>query len=65
MEPDFSNLMLALAYLPKDLQTQVINEVKKEADMIIEKDPFLTSEKYIGLRNRVTKLFGEKFTLKL
>ena len=36
LEPDFSNLMLALAYLPKDLQTQVINEVKKEAPLFFD-----------------------------
>lgn len=54
---------LAIADLARHIK--VLNEVKKEADIIISEDPMLETEKYSGLRNRIIKLFGENFTLKL
>ena len=54
---------LAVADLAKHMK--ILYEVKKEADAIMEEDPYLESSRYEGLRNRVIKLFGEDFTLKL
>lgn len=54
---------LAIADLAKHIK--ILNEVKKETDMIMETDPMLTSEKYSGIRERVIKLFGDNFSLKL
>ena len=54
---------LSIADLAKHIK--ILNEVKKEADIIIREDPFLETEKYRGIRDRVIKLFGENFTLKL
>lgn len=54
---------LAIADLAKHIK--ILNDVKKEAEQIIEEDPFLESEKYTGLKKRVIKLFGADFSLKL
>ncbi len=54
---------LAIADLAKHIK--ILYEVKKEADIIMEVDPFMKSEKYKGLRERVIKLFGEDFSFKL
>lgn len=54
---------LNLADLVKHIK--VLNVVKNEASLIISEDPLLESEKYIGLKRRVFKLFGENFTLKI
>ena len=54
---------LAIADLAKHMK--ILYEVKKEADLIMDVDPFLESEKYKGLRERVIKLFGEDFSFKL
>lgn len=54
---------LAIADLAKHIK--ILNEVKKEADFIMETDPMLTSEKYRGIRKRVEKLFGNNFSFKL
>ncbi len=54
---------LSIADLAKHIK--ILNEVKKEADIIIEEDPKLESEKYQGLRSRVIKLFGEDFSFRL
>ena len=44
---------------------KILNDVKKEADKITQEDPFLASKKYAGLKNRIVKLFGDDFSLKL
>lgn len=54
---------LSIADLAKNLK--ILNEVKKEADIIMKEDPMLESEKYSGIRARVVKLFGENFSFKL
>lgn len=54
---------LAISDLAKHMK--ILYEVKKEADLIIKEDPFLSSEKYKGLRGRVIKLFGEDFSFRL
>lgn len=54
---------LSIADLAKHIR--ILNEVKREADIIISDDPMLETEKYKGIRSRVIKLFGENFTLKL
>lgn len=54
---------LSLADLAKHIN--ILNDVKKEADRIIQQDPLLESEAYAGLRKRVIKLFGTDFSLKL
>ena len=54
---------LSIADLAKHIK--ILNEVKREADIIISEDPVLETEKYRGIRDRVIKLFGENFTLKL
>ncbi|MCQ4637409.1 ATP-dependent DNA helicase RecG [Anaerovorax odorimutans] len=54
---------LSIADLAKHIK--ILNDVKKEADLIISEDPFLESEKYAGLKKRIAKLFGEDFSLKL
>lgn len=54
---------LSLADLAKHMK--ILYEVKREADIIMEEDPMLETEKYQGLRNRVKKLFGEDFSFKL
>ncbi|MCB6994469.1 ATP-dependent DNA helicase RecG [bacterium 210820-DFI.6.37] len=54
---------LAFADLAKHIK--ILNDVKKEADRIIEQDPLLESEAYAGLKKRIIKLFGPDFSLKL
>lgn len=54
---------LVIADLAK--HTKILKDVKKEADAIMEKDPQLSSAEFGGLRQRITKLFGEEFSLKL
>ena len=54
---------LTIADLAKHMK--ILSEVKKEADIIMEEDPMLESEKYSGIRARVIKLFGENFSFKL
>jgi len=54
---------LAIADLAKHMK--ILYEVKKEADIIMDADPLLESEKYKGLRDRVIRLFGEDFSFRL
>lgn len=54
---------LLIADLSKHIK--ILEAVKKEADIIMETDPELTSEKYRGVRERVIKLFGDNFSFKL
>ncbi len=54
---------LAIADLAKHMK--ILYAVKKEADIIMQEDPSLKSEKYKGLRERVIKLFGEDFSFRL
>ena len=54
---------LLIADLAK--HAKILIEVKKEADLIIDEDPYLLSEKYVGLKKRIINLFGDDFSLKL
>lgn len=54
---------LLIADLAKHIK--ILNDVKKEADLIMDEDPYLLSEKYAGLKQRIIKLFGDDFSLKL
>ena len=54
---------LVIADLAKHVK--ILNDVKKEADKIMETDPKLESEAYAGLRKRIVKLFGPDFSLNL
>ena len=58
-----ADTLITIADLAKHIK--ILNEVKREADIIISDDPMLETEKYKGIRSRVIKLFGENFTLKL
>ena len=42
-----------------------LEDVKKEAEAIIEEDPFLETYRYAGIKKRILKLFGCDFALKL
>lgn len=54
---------LSIADLARHMN--ILNDVKKEADRIIAEDPRLESEQYAGLKQRVSKLFSDDFSLKL
>ena len=54
---------LAIADLAKHMK--ILYEVKKEADIIMNEDPDLESDKYKGIRDAVIKLFGENLSFKL
>ena len=54
---------LNISDLSKHLK--ILNHAKDEAKRILKEDPMLESVKNQGLKRRVTKLFGEDFTLNL
>lgn len=54
---------LAIADLGR--HTKILNDVKKEADQIIKEDPSLEQPVHAGMKQRVLKLFGDDFSLKL
>ncbi len=54
---------LAIADLGR--HTKILNDVKKEADQIIKEDPSLKQPVHAGMKQRVLKLFGDDFSLKL
>lgn len=54
---------LAIADLAKHIK--ILNDVKEEARRIIAEDPLLEAEKNQGLKARVSRLFGDDFSLKL
>lgn len=54
---------LNISDLSKHLK--ILNHAKEAAKEILKEDPMLSLEKNQGLRRRVTKLFGEDFTLNL
>ena len=54
---------LVIADLARHLK--ILEDVKKEAEAIIEEDPFLETYRYAGIKKRILKLFGCDFALKL
>lgn len=44
---------------------KIMEHAKKEAKVILEKDPVLESDENKGLKRKITKLFGENLTLDL
>lgn len=54
---------LAIADLAR--HTKILNDVKKEANRIIKEDPDLSQPAHAGMKQRVLKLFGDDFSLKL
>lgn len=54
---------LSIADLARHMH--ILNDVKKEAGRIMIEDPLLESEKYAELRQRVSKLFSDDFSLRL